>query len=317
MSTEKLSIQLGGKETSIIMNGGGCIKTFDHAQKFLDPNVPNTIIMWGGITKNESQGNAGNVYSKAKERADVSNGDLNKLGLPNMGIEKARQPLKAFTTAAHANGKLVGVNVSGFTPEEFVQITFVLVEIGIDYIELNGGCPNALNADGTRKSILCYNPDLTHKTLSLVEPVIKQANSIGNFPIVTFKASYIPQENQLIDLVNVVNHHHYLHGVVLINTLAGASAYNEAGELVIGLDGYGGLSGPAIKPLALGTIRQWKKLLNPAKKILGLGGIESGRDIHDFILAGADMVQITSHYLRNNEDVGVYPQLLAEYTDYL
>ncbi len=59
-------------------------------------------------------------------------------------------------------------------------------------------------------------------------------------------------------------------------------------------DGYGGLSGPAIKQMSLGQIRKFRKLLDPAIDVIGVGGIMSGDDIVEFLDAGAAAVQMTT-----------------------
>ena len=62
--------------------------------------------------------------------------------------------------------------------------------------------------------------------------------------------------------------------------------------------GYGGLSGPAVKPIALAQVRKFSELLDPSIDIVGVGGVQSGQDVYDMILCGAKVVQVgTCHWI--------------------
>jgi dihydroorotate dehydrogenase (fumarate) len=83
--------------------------------------------------------------------------------------------------------------------------------------------------------------------------------------------------------------------------------------LLIGAnDGYAGMSGPALKYIALGQVRQFRKLLPPSIQIDGVGGVTTGRDVLDMERAGAARVQIASAFF-TSLDPGVIQRIVTDY----
>ncbi|MCZ6778667.1 MAG: hypothetical protein O7F16_06830 [Acidobacteria bacterium] len=100
--------------------------------------------------------------------------------------------------------------------------------------------------------------------------------------------------------------------VVSINTFPNALSFDPKGKPTISpADGLSGLAGQAVKPIALGQIKQLRALLPERIRLVGVGGIQSGQDIIDFKRAGADAVQVVTALL--NKGPNIFSTMLEEY----
>jgi dihydroorotate dehydrogenase (fumarate) len=93
--------------------------------------------------------------------------------------------------------------------------------------------------------------------------------------------------------------------------------YNESGNPVINSPqipyGLAGVAGSALKPISLGQVQQFRTLLPESFDIIGVGGISTGRDVLDYLRAGADSVQVGTHYFQNGPRV--FSEILQEFVD--
>ena len=99
-----------------------------------------------------------------------------------------------------------------------------------------------------------------------------------------------------------------------VNTFPNAFSFNAGRSAITPASGLGGLAGVAMKPIALGQVRQWRSLLPPSIDVIGVGGIVSGQDILEYRLCGAAAVQIGTKYLQS-DNKGVFGVLLDEFID--
>jgi len=205
--------------------------------------------------------------------AETSSGILNSVGLQNPGVEafiKEEVPfLSELDTVRIAN-------VAGNTEAEYIEIVQRISQIksGIDMIELNISCPN-VNAGGMSFGVC---PNSVEKIVSAVRPYAQKPLIVKLTPNVANIAENAKgAENAGADAVS------------LINTVAGM-AINYKTRKPILARGFGGLSGPAVKPIALKMVHDCYKAVKIP--IIGMGGIAAAEDIIEFILAGASAVQI-------------------------
>ena len=207
--------------------------------------------------------------------AETPSGMLNSIGLQGPGID---QFLEDDIPWLMSNNARVIVSISGETVEEYASLARRLRTVqGISGIEVNISCPNVEN----RGLVFSCDPVASR---TVVEAV--RRNIGGELPIIV-KLS--PDVTDIVAIAReVVNAG--ADGLALINTLLGMAIDIDAMRPKLA-GKTGGLSGPAIRPVAVRAVYQVHAAL-PNTPILGMGGITNGRDALEFILAGASGVSI-------------------------
>ena len=207
--------------------------------------------------------------------AETPSGMLNSIGLQGPGID---QFLDDDIPWLMANNARVIVSISGETVEEYATLARkVRSAPGISALEVNISCPNVEN----RGLVFACDPDASRRVIDGVRKTLG-----GELPII---AKLSPDVTDLVSIAKGVVDAG-ADGLALINTVL---------SMVINLDTMrphlggktGGLSGPAIRPIAVRAIYQVHEAL-PTVPILGMGGVASGRDALELILAGAKGVSV-------------------------
>ncbi len=203
---------------------------------------------------------------------ETAAGMLNSIGLQNIGVPaliKEKAPVWAKWRVP------VIVNIAGSTIEEYAQIAGKLNGVpGISAIELNISCPN-VSAGGAE---FCADPETAAKVTS----VVRAATSL---PLIVKLA---PDMSDIVSIARAVADAG-ADAITLINTLKGMAIDILQRKPLLG-NMTGGLSGPAIKPVALYMV--YKVAGQVEIPIIGCGGIMSGHDAIEFIMAGATAVQV-------------------------
>jgi dihydroorotate dehydrogenase (NAD+) catalytic subunit len=207
--------------------------------------------------------------------AETPSGMLNSIGLQGPGID---QFLDGDIPWLLQNNARVVVSISGETVEEYASLARRLrVVPGLSGIEVNISCPNVEN----RGLVFACDPDASR---AVVESV--RRNIGGELPIIV-KLS--PDVTDIVAIAKQVVSAG-ADGLALINTLLGMAIDIDAMRpKLAGITG--GLSGPAIRPVAVRAVYQVHAALSTTP-ILGMGGITNGRDALEFIFAGASAVSI-------------------------
>jgi dihydroorotate dehydrogenase (NAD+) catalytic subunit len=199
-------------------------------------------------------------------------GMLNAIGLENIGVEAFLSDELPVLKAANAT---VVVNFFGETIDEYEKLAEILdQETGIDALEINISCPN-VKAGGLQFGI---DPRMA---ASLVAAVRRRTS----LPLIT-KLS--PNVTDIISIAMAVE----AAGsdcVSLINTFTGMAVDLQSRKPVLA-NITGGLSGPAIKPIALRMVHQVARNVNIP--VIGIGGISSSNDALEFLLVGATAIQV-------------------------
>lgn len=207
--------------------------------------------------------------------AETPSGMLNSIGLQGPGIDSFLANDVPWLLAQNAR---VIVSIAGETADEYAVLARKLRSTpGISAIEVNISCPNVEN----RGLVFATDRDTSCRVIDGVRKVIG-----GEIPIL---AKLTPDVTNIADVARGVIDSG-ADGLALINTVLG---------MVINLDTMrphlggktGGLSGPAIRPIAVRAIYQVREAL-PNVPILGMGGVSSGRDALELILAGASGVSV-------------------------
>lgn len=226
--------------------------------------------------------------------AETASGMLNSIGIPSKGLDAYRRDvLPAYT---HFDTPVV-VSVSADTAESFGEACATLSLPEVAAIEANISCPN-LEADGMAFAML---PESTYKAVSAIRrrtshPLwVKLTPNAGQIALIAKAA-----EDAGAD------------AIVMGNTVLGMAIDVRTRKPRLG-NVMGGLSGPAIKPLAIRLVHQCHRAVRIP--IIGCGGIETADDAVEFMLAGASAVQVGTASFRDPAVMGHIVDGLTAYCD--
>lgn len=246
--------------------------------EFIDLNKIGGICTKGTSLKPRSGNKPPRVY-------ETTAGMLNSIGLQNPGVEYFMQNdlpfLKQFDTA-------IIVNACGSSIEEYVELAKVLNTLDIDGVELNLSCPNV------KAGCMAFGTSYEG-----VKEVTKQVRKVLDKPLIV---KLTPNVTNIVDPAKGAEDAG-ADGVSLINTLLGMSIdiHKRRPHLA---NNMGGLSGPAVKPVAVRMVYQVAQAVNIP--VLGLGGIVTGEDAVEFMLAGATAVSVgTGNFIAPNTCIKV------------
>ena len=224
-----------------------------------------------GLTLNGQPGNPG------ERLYETPSGLMNSIGLQNPGVAHfIEHELPAMKTL----GTTVWANLGGHTIEENVEGVRMLCEAGIDFLELNISCPN-VKQGGLAFGIRAVD----------ASEVVTAVRKVCTVPLVV-KLS--PQAENLTEMCKAVEAAG-ADGISLCNTFQACAIDLERRKPVFA-NTFAGLSGPAVRPIALRMV--WQAVGAVNIPVIGLGGISTGKDALEFIMAGAAAVQVgTANFL--------------------
>jgi dihydroorotate dehydrogenase (NAD+) catalytic subunit len=221
-------------------------------------------------------------------------GMLNAIGLQGIGVHRF---IAEKLPELRARGATVIVNVCGTTIDEYAEVSRILSDAeGVAAIELNISCPNIKEGGIQFGCSLAGTADVVAAVRKVTRlPVIPKLT-----PNVTDVASFArAAEEAGADAVSLVN-------TFLAMAVDVESRRPKLSNVV------GGLSGPAIRPIAVRMVWECRQLVKIP--ILGMGGVADARDVLEFIIAGADAVQVGT---ANFADPFIWPKLMTGITDYM
>ena len=248
-----------------VLTASGTCGFGEEIADFVDLSALGGVIM-KGTTLYPRQGND---YPRM---AETPSGMLNAVGLQNKGLDN-------FVRNIYPSIERIGtnfiVNVNGSTIDEYVELSEQINALDkIPAIELNISCPN-VKEGGMAFGVNCSSAE---KVVRAVRAVYNKTLIVKLSPNVTNIAEIAKAvENQGADCVS------------LVNTFLGMAIDAETRKPVLSTV-TGGLSGPAIKPIALRMV--WQVYQAVSIPVIGIGGIMNATDAIEFILAGASAVQV-------------------------
>lgn len=240
--------------------------TFGHAQKYYDlaevkklgALVPKTVTL---------QAREGNPAPRIFE---TPAGMLNAIGIENPGADAfIRDKLPALKKI----GVPIIISLSGNSNEEFVALIKKFNDAGVSAFELNLSCPNL-----GHKVLVAQDPKATHR-------VVKVVKSVTRIPVI---AKLSPNVTDISEIAKAAEEAG-ADAVSLINTVA-AMAIDTTKRLSVLGNVTGGLSGPAIRPIAVYMV--WQVARKVKIPIIAMGGIMNANDAIEFLIAGATMVSV-------------------------
>ena len=230
--------------------------------------------------------------------AECYSGMINAVGLQNTGVEKViSEELPKLKTCFN---KPVMANVSGFAIEDYAYTCEKLdKEEQVGWLEVNVSCPN-VHGGGMSFGT---SPEMAAKVTSAVKAVTKKPVIIKLSPNVT----------DIVAMAKAVEAAG-TDAISMINTLLGTVIDIERQKPVLG-NITGGLSGPAVRPVAVRLVYQVAQAVNVP--IIGMGGVSSARDVIEMMLAGATAVQVGAAILIDPwvcpKIINELPEVMAQY----
>ena len=270
--TSRTEIDLAGiKLKNPIIMASGTYGYGEEFKNFYDPKILGGISS-KGITRHPKKGNEGiRIW-------ETPSGILNSIGLENPGVEEF---VKEKIYSMQELGTEIFVNLGGNTIEEYVESTKILNDYEFAAIELNISCPNV------KEGGMAFGMD-KDSAAKVVREVMKVTNKK-----VFVKLS--PNAGDIVGIAKAVEAEGAT-GLSLINTILGMAIDLNREEIVFN-NTYAGLSGPAVKPIALRILHQVARAVDIP--IIGMGGITSYKDVLEFLMAGATAVEIGTYNFMN------------------
>ncbi|HUF14127.1 MAG TPA: dihydroorotate dehydrogenase [Longimicrobiales bacterium] len=231
----------------------------------------------------------------APRAAEFAAGMLNSIGLANVGLERFRSEKLPWLARRLTHARVL-VNVAGRTPEEFAQVVRALdAEQGFVAFEVNVSCPNVKEGG----ALFSARED------TLAE-VIAAARAATRRPIVAKLAPNVPDIGRMAEVAVAAG----ADGLTLSNTFPGLLFDPATRRPLLGA-GAGGVSGPALLPMGVHAVWQARRRVDVP--IIGSGGVRTGADVVQYLLAGASLVQIGT---ASFADPRAAPRVLSELTRY-
>jgi len=258
----------GAKLPNPILTASGCAGSGKELSQFFPLTEIGAVVTKSIMIKPRS--------GRATPRmAETPSGMLNSIGLQGPGVDYF---LENDIPWLAAHGARTIVSIAGETVEDYAVLARRMRNLpGVVGLEVNISCPNVEN----RGMVFSCQPETARAAIEAV-----RRNIGGELPII---AKLSPDVTDIVGIAREVSNAG-ADGVALINTLLGMVIDTNL-MLPKLAQKTGGLSGPAIRPVAVRAVYQVRAAL-PTLPILGMGGITNGRDAFEFILAGASAVSI-------------------------
>jgi dihydroorotate dehydrogenase (NAD+) catalytic subunit len=219
-----------------------------------------------GLSREPIEGNA------APRIYETDAGMINSIGLQNIGVRAfAREKLPALAQC----GTAVFANVFGYATDDYVEVVRVLEDHeGLAGYELNVSCPN------TKEGGIYFSSDP-----ALLSEVVSAVKRVARRPVMVKLSPNV----SAIEPLACAAESSGADGISLVNTFVALAIDPHTRRPRIGA-GFGGLSGPAVKPIALRLVCQAARAVKIP--VVGLGGISTGTDAAEFLIAGATAVEV-------------------------
>lgn len=281
----KLAVNLGGlamKNPVTVASG-----TFGAGKEYYDFVDVATLgaVTTKGVSLHGWEGNA------TPRIAETASGMLNSIGLQNPGVAHLKADELPWLQSI---GATTIVNVSGHSFDEYVQVIEALEEAPVDAYEVNISCPNV---DAGGMTMGCHVPS--------VEKVVGMCRAATKRPLIVKLTPNVTDVAEIARAAEAAG----ADAISLINTLLGMAVDARTRKPKLARV-VGGFSGPAVKPVALRMV--WQCAGAVSVPILGMGGITTGEDAIEFMLAGATAVAVgTANFMNPTATVDVINGIIA------
>ena len=283
---KNLKVTIAGVElNNPVMTASGTFGSGAEYSEFVDLNRLGAVVT-KGVANVPWPGNP------TPRVAEVYGGMLNAIGLQNPGIEVFRKRDLPFLS--QFDTKIV-VNVCGRSREDYCEVVEKLGEEPVDLLEINISCPNVKEGG----IVFGTQPEAAAAVTRSVKDHTKK-------PVIVKLSPNVTDITVMAKAVEAAG----ADAVSLINTLTGMAIDIKSRRPLLG-NITGGLSGPAVKPIALRMV--WQTAQAVSIPILGLGGITTWQDAVEFMLAGASAVAVGAHNFVDPRAVETIAEGLDQY----
>ncbi len=256
-----------------VMTASGTFGSGEEYSEFIDISKLGAVVT-KGVSNVPWDGNP------SPRIAETPSGMLNAIGLENPGVDVF---LKRDLPFLKKSGATVGVNVCGHTEDEYVEVVRKLTDEVIAFLEINISCPNV------KAGALSFGTDPAE-----VEKITKLIKKNTDKPVVMKLTPNVTDIKEIAKAAEAGG----ADGISLINTITGMKINIDRQTFLLA-NKTGGLSGPAIHPVA---VRMVYEASNAVKiPVIGMGGIEKWQDAVEMMLAGASAVAVGAANFYNPE----------------
>jgi dihydroorotate dehydrogenase (NAD+) catalytic subunit len=247
-----------------VMTASGTFGSGEEYSEFIDISKLGAVVT-KGVSNVPWDGNP------SPRVAETPSGMLNAIGLENPGVDVF---LKRDLPFLKKSGATIGVNVCGHTEDEYVEVVRKLTDEAIAFLEINISCPNV------KAGALAFGTDPAE-----VERITSHIKKNTDKPVVMKLTPNVTDIKEIAKAAEAGG----ADGISLINTITGMKINIERQTFVLA-NRTGGLSGPAIHPVA---VRMVYEASNAVKiPVIGMGGISTWQDAVEMMLAGASAVAV-------------------------
>ncbi len=279
MSNINTSVNIAGVDfKNPVMVASGTFGSGSEYSEFVDLNKLGAVVT-KGVANVPWPGNP------TPRVAETYGGMLNAVGLQNPGYDVFAKRDIPFLQQYDTN---IVVNVCGHSTEEYIDVVEKLGQEDVDLLEINISCPNV------KEGGIAFGQDP-----KAVEAITKSVKAVAKQPIIMKLSPNVTDITEMAKAAEAGG----ADGLSLINTLTGMKIDIERQNFVLA-NKTGGLSGPAIKPVAVRMVYQVANAVDIP--IIGMGGIATAEDAIEFILAGATGVSVgTANFFNPNATMEV------------
>lgn len=247
-----------------VMTASGTFGSGEEYSEFLDISRLGAVVT-KGVSDVPWDGNS------SPRIAETPSGMLNAIGLENPGVDRFLAKDLPFLKKS---GATIGVNVCGHTEEEYLNVVRKLTDEAISFLEINISCPNV------KQGALAFGTDP-----AMVGKITREIKEATDKPVVMKLTPNVTDIKEIARAAEAGG----ADGISLINTITGMKIDINKRRFVLA-NKTGGLSGPAIHPVAVRMVYEASHAVKIP--VIGMGGIEKWQDAVEMMLAGASAVAV-------------------------
>tara|TARA_Y100000589_G_scaffold201448_1_gene190099 strand:- start:2022 stop:2966 length:945 start_codon:yes stop_codon:yes gene_type:complete len=255
------------------------------------------------------QSNAGAILSKSctlelrdgnqsPRYVDFEGGSINSMGLPNLGYKA----YESFFSQLVRFEKPIFCSVSGLSiSDNEIILKSLANHPHLNAVELNLSCPNVIG-----KPQIAYDPETAQKMIAMARRAFPGILGVKLPPYFDF--SHFETMAKILSQSDI-------QFITCINSPGNGLVVDPVSEttLIHPKGGFGGIGGKGVKPFGLSNVRKFRELLPKSIQIIGVGGIFTGMDVFEYILCGADAVQIGTAFMQEGPEI--YKRIETELND--
>nr|QBK92190.1 MAG: dihydroorotate dehydrogenase [Pithovirus LCPAC304] len=246
----------------------------------------------------------GNAFPRVS-CADDGSVSINSVGLANLGVDTYLKWLEGSSDIF----KPVFLSIGGLSKEENMKLLREIREASHppDFVELNVSCPNLVGS-----TVTGYDTALLYEYLSILMLNITIMREKGVDIGCGVKLPPYFDDCSFQSVADIINDFEELDYITTINGVPNCLVIDTKTEapVIKPKNGHGGLGGGVTKPIGLANVATFRKYLDPRIKIIGCGGVCTGEDVFQYLLCGADAVEIGTQFL--HEGVTCFERICVE-----